>query len=159
MLDQVKRWEESELKDQSDRPPAYLTAPLKRTSGKLAPINNFADPGSTPVQLLHNQIAGLTEENNQLKEKVRLLEQKALDIIKEKQTTSKQQVPAPPVIHDDKGSEVEELTAAFKQVKLKMADELEANSKEKMVLETDLVSTKHQLLEVQHNLTLAEKVV
>ena len=41
LLDQVKCWEESELKDaQVDRPPAYLTAPLKKsTLGKLAPIN------------------------------------------------------------------------------------------------------------------------
>ena len=55
-------------------------------------------------------------------------------------------------------SEIEELTQAFKQVKTKLADELESNCQEKKELETNLVSTTHQLLEVKHNLSLAEKV-
>ena len=55
-------------------------------------------------------------------------------------------------------SEIEELTQAFKQVKTKLADELETNCQEKKELETNLVSTTHQLLEVKHNLSLTEKV-
>lgn len=44
-------------------------------------------------------------------------------------------------------------------MKTKLADELEANSQEKKELESNLVTTTHQLLEVKHNLTLAEKVI
>ena len=57
-----------------------------------------------------------------------------------------------------KASEVEELTDAFKAVKTKMATELEANVEVKEKLETDLTSTKHSLLEVKHQLNMAEKV-
>ena len=57
-----------------------------------------------------------------------------------------------------KASEVEELTEAFKAVKTQMASELEANVEIKGKLESDLTSTKHSLLEVKHQLNMAEKV-
>ena len=57
-----------------------------------------------------------------------------------------------------KETEVEELTEAFKAVKTQMASELEANVKTKGRLETDLTETKHNLLDVKHQLSLAEKV-
>ena len=57
-----------------------------------------------------------------------------------------------------KATEVEELTDAFKAVKTQMAGELEANVEVKEKLETDLTSTKHSLLEVKHQLNMAEKV-
>ena len=57
-----------------------------------------------------------------------------------------------------KETEVEELTEAFKAVKTQMASELEANVKTKGRLETDLTETKHSLLDVKHQLSLAEKV-
>ena len=86
LLDQVKRWEESELKDaQVDRPPAYLTkgpGPLAKKS--LAPIN-YSNPSVgaasvTPgninssthpgLELLNSKISDLTDENQQLREKL-----------------------------------------------------------------------------------------
>ena len=57
-----------------------------------------------------------------------------------------------------KATEVEELTEAFKAVKTQMASELEANVETKGRLETDLTETKHTLLDVKHQLSLAEKV-
>ena len=55
-------------------------------------------------------------------------------------------------------AEVLELNEAFKAVKLQMATELEMNAKTQKELEEDLTSTKHQLLEIQHNLSMTEKV-
>ena len=55
-------------------------------------------------------------------------------------------------------NEVLELSEAFKAVKIQMATELEMNAKTQKELETDLTSTKHQLLEIQHQLSMTEKV-
>ena len=57
-----------------------------------------------------------------------------------------------------KATEVEEITEAFKAVKTQMAGELEANVETKEKLETDLTTTKHTLLEIKHQLNMAEKV-
>ena len=57
-----------------------------------------------------------------------------------------------------KATEVEELTEAFKAVKTQMATELEANVDIKEKLETDLTMTKHSLLDIKHQLNMAEKV-
>ncbi len=51
-----------------------------------------------------------------------------------------------------------ELNEAFKAVKMQMASELELNAKTQKELETDLTGTKHQLLEIQHQLSMTEKV-
>jgi ribosomal protein L29 len=53
---------------------------------------------------------------------------------------------------------VVELNEAFKAVKMQMASELELNAKTQKELETDLTGTKHQLLEIQHQLSMTEKV-
>ena len=178
LLDQVKRWEESELKDaQVDRPPAYLTkgpGPLAKKS--LAPINysnpsvGAAAPGNNNsnahpgLELLNSKISDLTDENQQLREKLKQLEKTAASApaaAKEIPSPSPLPPPAPLVTADQaekSNQEIEELTQAFKQVKTKLADELESNCQEKKELETNLVSTTHQLLEVKHNLSLAEKV-
>ena len=57
-----------------------------------------------------------------------------------------------------KATEVEELTEAFKAVKTQMATELEANVDIKEKLEYDLTTTKHSLLDIKHQLNMAEKV-
>jgi hypothetical protein len=62
------------------------------------------------------------------------------------------------VFYHFRQTEVAELNEAFKAVKLQMATELELNAKTQKELETDLTTTKHQLLEIQHQLTLTEKV-
>ena len=51
-----------------------------------------------------------------------------------------------------------ELNEAFKAVKQQMASELELHAKTQKELESDLTSTKHQLLEIQHQLSMTEKV-
>ena len=50
------------------------------------------------------------------------------------------------------------MAEALKSIKTQMATEKELNVKTNKELETDLTSTKHQLLEIQHQLTLTEKV-
>ena len=43
-------------------------------------------------------------------------------------------------------------------MKFQMASAQEINEKDKKELETDLTTTKHHLLEIQHQLNMAEKV-
>ena len=92
------------------------------------------------------------------------LESQAQDVMGEKkdlQQKLKKSQEAPKVEdQEDKvdAKEVEELAKAFKDVKAQMATELELSSKNQKELESDLTNTKHNLLEIQHQLTLAEKV-
>ena len=44
-------------------------------------------------------------------------------------------------------------------MKFQMASAQEINEKNKRELETDLTSTKHHLLDIQHQLNMAEKVL
>ena len=135
LLDQVKRWEESELKDaQVDRPPAYLTkgpGPLAKKS--LAPINYSnpsvgAAPSVTPgnnnssthpgLELLNSKISDLTDENQQLKEKLKQLETAATaEPTASKEMPSPSPPPPAPIVTDQtekSNQEIEELTQAFK---------------------------------------------
>ena len=93
------------------------------------------------------------------------LETKVVDSINEKQSLQDKlkevpkQIEVPPEDTSDKvdAKEVEELAEAFKAVKHQMASELELKDKNQKELETDLTSAKHKLLEVQHQLNMAEK--
>ena len=93
------------------------------------------------------------------------LESKALEAIDEKKSMQEKlnSVPKIPQVVEDTNEkvdakEVEELAEAFKAVKHQMASELELKDKNQKDLETDLTSAKHTLLEVQHQLNMAEKV-
>lgn len=153
-MDQVKRWEDSELSNfgVEDKPLIVQK--------KLAPLNEGG-----PMQLLKAQIDQLEEENKLLRKRLKDLEETALTAINEKEAIKEKlsaAIPAvePPKDSDDKvdAKEVEELAEAFKAVKHQMATELEMNAKTQKELETDLTSTKHQLLDIQHQLNMAEKV-
>ena len=80
--------------------------------------------------------------------------------LKDKLKSQESAAPATPTPSDEKmdAKEVEEMAEAFKAVKTQMASELELNAKTQKDMEKDLSSTKHQLLDVQHQLNLAEKV-
>ena len=108
----------------------------------------------------------MNEENKMLRLRQKELETKVVDSINEKQSLQDKlkevpkQVEAPaPEDTSDKvdAKEVEELAEAFKAVKHQMASELELKDKNQKELETDLTSAKHKLLEVQHQLNMAEK--
>ena len=93
---------------------------------------------------LENTAVTAMSEKNALKDKLK----------------SQESAPATPTPSDEKmdAKEVEEMAEAFKAVKTQMASELELNAKTQKDMEKDLSSTKHQLLDVQHQLNLAEKV-
>merc|ERR1712223_2245298 len=79
LLDKVKRWENSELSNQSvDEKPSLVQK-------KLAPLNEGG-----PVQLLKVQIGQLEDENKILRDRLKELESKALTAIDEKQALSKE---------------------------------------------------------------------
>ncbi len=106
------------------------------------------------------------EENSSLRRKVKDLESKALNVLDEKKSLEEQMIKSKKADHakeatidEDKvdAKEVEELSKAFRDVKAQMATELELSSKNQKELEGDLTSTKHKLLEIQHQLNMAEK--
>ena len=116
------------------------------------------------MQLLKIQIEQANEENQMLRNRLKEVEQKAIDSITEKKVLqekleNKEKSEVKEASDDDKivAKEVEEMAQAFKEVKNQMASELELNAKTQKELETDLTSTKHNLLEIQHQLNLAEK--
>lgn len=157
LLDKVKRWEDSELSSQGveDRP--------SLVQKKLAPLNEGG-----PVQLLKAQIGQLEDENKMLRSRLKELEEKTVCTLNEKQELIKQLDSKPELQHPDNSiaadedkvdaKEIEEMAQAFKAVKTQLATELEMNAKTQKELECDLSSTKHQLLDIQHQLNLAEKV-
>ena len=107
----------------------------------------------------------MNEENKMLRNRHKELESKALEAIDEKKSMQEKlnSVPKIPQVVEDTNEkvdakEVEELAEAFKAVKHQMASELELKDKNQKDLETDLTSAKHTLLEVQHQLNMAEKV-
>jgi len=155
LLDKVKRWEDSELSTQNIENKDLIV------QKKLAPLNEGG-----PMQLLKAQIEQLNEENIKLRQRQKELETKALDAINEKRIFQEklknvpQDTPQPASEENSEkidAKEVEELSEAFKAVKHKMASELEIKDKNQKELETDLTSAKHKLLEVQHQLNMAEK--
>ena len=102
-----------------------------------------------------------------LRKRLKELEAKALEAINENQALQKEAqnrsaVSTSKVVVEDEekvdAKEVEELAEAFKAVKTQMASELELNAKTQKEMETDLSTTKHSLLEIQHQLNMAEKV-
>ena len=101
-----------------------------------------------------------------LRNRLKDLEEKAVTTLNEKQALQQKldqneasKVEIKEATEDDKvvAKEVEEMAQAFKEVKNQMATELELNAKTQKELEVDLTSTKHNLLEIQHQLSLAEK--
>jgi len=77
LLDKVKRWESSELSNQTvDDKPSLVQK-------KLAPLNEGG-----PVQLLKVQIGQLEDENKMLRDRLKELEGTALTAINEKKTLS-----------------------------------------------------------------------
>ena len=115
----------------------------------------------------------MEDENKMLRNRLKELEGTALNAINAKQELSEELQKQKEALEestkeiiannedDDENKvdakEVEEMAEAFKAVKNQMATELEMNVKTQKELEGDLTSTKHQLLEVQHQMNLAEK--
>eukprot|EP00094_Tigriopus_californicus_P012434 TCALIF_12019-PA protein Name:"Similar to Lztfl1 Leucine zipper transcription factor-like protein 1 (Rattus norvegicus)" AED:0.04 eAED:0.04 QI:0/0.8/0.66/0.83/0.8/0.66/6/99/314 len=156
LLDKVKNWEENELASQPVEKPNL--SPKKR----LAPLNQGG-----PVQLLNKQIEELDEENKVLRERLKTVEEKAKAALKEKDSLASQledaqkdtQIKPNEPVHDneDQSKEIDELTETVKLMRNQMTTEIEMKEKSAAELETNLTTTKHALLDVQHQLSMAEK--
>uniref|UniRef100_A0A8C3V5I2 Leucine zipper transcription factor-like protein 1 n=1 Tax=Catharus ustulatus TaxID=91951 RepID=A0A8C3V5I2_CATUS len=121
---------------------------------KLAPLN---EGGS---ELLNKTVAHLQEENEKLKTRLRTIETQATAALDEKSKLEKSLRDLQMIQGDQKNNanqditELENKVAALKSQFEKTLNDTTANQK---FLEEDLVTTKHDLLKVQDQLSTAEK--
>ncbi|OXB65952.1 hypothetical protein ASZ78_002700 [Callipepla squamata] len=148
LLEQVAEFEKSEFTSSNKKPSADLIKP------KLAPIN---EGGS---ELLNKAVACLQEENEKLKARLKTLETQATAALDEKSKLEKSLKDLQMIQEDQKTDinkdivELENQVAALKCQFEKTLNDSTANQK---FLEEDLVTTKHDLLKVQDQLSTAEK--
>ncbi|KYO43334.1 leucine zipper transcription factor-like protein 1 isoform X1 [Alligator mississippiensis] len=147
LLEQVAEFEKSEFKSSNKKPSAELIKP------KLAPLN---EGGS---ELLNKEIARLQEENEKLKTRLKTIEIQATSALEEKSKLEKS-LKDLQTIQDEKAnitqdiSELENTVATLKCQFEKTLNDSTANQKS---LEENLMTTKHDLLKVQDQLSIAEK--
>ncbi|XP_021243806.1 leucine zipper transcription factor-like protein 1 isoform X2 [Numida meleagris] len=148
LLEQVAEFEKSEFTSSNKKPSADLIKP------KLAPIN---EGGS---ELLNKTVACLQEENEKLKTRLKTIETQATAALDEKSRLEKSLKDLQMIQGDQKTGvnkdigELENEVAALKCQFEKTLNDSTANQK---FLEENLVTTKHDLLKVQDQLSTAEK--
>ncbi|XP_021156410.1 leucine zipper transcription factor-like protein 1 isoform X2 [Columba livia] len=143
LLEQVAEFEKSEFTASNKKPSTDLIKP------KLAPLN---EGGS---ELLNKTVACLQEENEKLRTRLKTVETQATAVLDEKSKLEKSLKDLQMIIGDQKDiTELENKVAALKCQFEKTLNDSTANQK---FLEEDLVTTKHDLLKVQDQLSLAEK--
>ncbi|XP_010009057.1 PREDICTED: leucine zipper transcription factor-like protein 1 isoform X1 [Nestor notabilis] len=155
LLEQVAEFEKSECTSSNKKPSADLIKP------KLAPLN---EGGS---ELLNKTVAYLQEENEKLKTRLKTIETQATAALDEKTKLEKLLKDLQMIQGDQKGfiksgttnanqdiTELENKVAALKCQFEKTLNDSTANQK---FLEEDLVTTKHDLLKVRDQLSIAEK--
>ncbi|XP_060756048.1 leucine zipper transcription factor-like protein 1 isoform X2 [Neoarius graeffei] len=124
---------------------------------KLAPLNEGG-----VSELLNKEISRLQEENDKLRARLRILESQAMSALDEKceaeralNDLQKIQGDQQDAMHAQKISELEDTMAAM-QVDFERT--LSTSSASQKDLQDSLVSAKHELLRVQDQLALAEKI-
>uniref|UniRef100_A0A8D0G8T0 Leucine zipper transcription factor-like protein 1 n=1 Tax=Sphenodon punctatus TaxID=8508 RepID=A0A8D0G8T0_SPHPU len=148
LLEQVSEFEKSEFTASNKKPNPELIKP------KLTPLN---EGGS---ELLNKEIARLQEENEKLKTRLKTIETQATSALDEKSKLEKALKDLQMIQGDQKLnttqdiSELEETVAALKCQFEKTLNDSTASQKS---LEENLVTTKHDLLKVQDQLSMAEK--
>uniref|UniRef100_A0A8C7E9I9 Leucine zipper transcription factor-like protein 1 n=1 Tax=Nothoprocta perdicaria TaxID=30464 RepID=A0A8C7E9I9_NOTPE len=148
LLEQVAEFEKSEFTSSSKKVEFNLIKP------KLAPLN---EGGS---ELLNKEIARLQEENEKLKNRLKTIETQATSALDEKVKLEKSLKDLQMIRGDQKAdvnqdiTELENKVAALKCQFEKTLNDSTANQKS---LEENLVTTKHDLLKVQDQLSTAEK--
>ncbi|NXW43397.1 LZTL1 protein, partial [Nyctiprogne leucopyga] len=148
LLEQVAEFEKSEFTPSNKKPSADLIKP------KLAPLN---EGGS---ELLNKTVACLQEENEKLKARLKTVETQATAALDEKSKLEKSLKDLQMIQGDQKTNtnqditELENKVAALKCQFEKTLNDSTANQK---FLEENLVTTKHDLLKVQDQLSTAEK--
>ncbi|XP_064025670.1 leucine zipper transcription factor-like protein 1 isoform X2 [Pogoniulus pusillus] len=143
LLEQVAEFEKSEFTSSNKKPSTDLTKP------KLAPLN---EGGS---ELLNKTVAHLQEENEKLKARLRTIETQATAALDEKVKLEKSLRDLQVIQGDQKDiTELEDKVAALKCQFEKTLNDATENQKS---LEDNLVTTKHDLLKVQDQLSTAQK--
>ncbi|XP_077159480.1 leucine zipper transcription factor-like protein 1 isoform X2 [Paroedura picta] len=147
LLEQVAEFEKAEFVSSNKKPNPEQVKP------KLTPLH---EGGS---DLLHKEIARLQEENEKLKTRLKTIEMQATSALDEKSKLEKA-LRDIQIVQDQKFdptqdiNELENTVAALKCQFEKTLNDSSANQKS---LEDNLVTTKHELLKVQDQLTMAEK--
>ncbi|XP_068008937.1 leucine zipper transcription factor-like protein 1 isoform X1 [Melanerpes formicivorus] len=143
LLEQVAEFEKSEFTSSNKKPNADLIKP------KLAPLN---EGGS---ELLNKTVACLQEENEKLKARLRTIETQATAALDEKVKLEKSLKDLQVIQGDQKDiTELENKVATLKSQFEKTLNDATENQK---FLEDNLVTTKHDLLKVQDQLSAAQK--
>ncbi|XP_077592205.1 leucine zipper transcription factor-like protein 1 isoform X1 [Stigmatopora nigra] len=149
LLEQIAEFEKTDFK---------VSQKLNQESNKpkLAPLNEGG-----VSELLNKEIAKLQEENEKLKAKMRTLESQAMNVLEEKSKTQKALEDLRKVEGDKQLSAqskeiscLEDTVAALKE---DYNRSLTINAASQKDLQENLVSTKHELLRVQEQLSMAEK--
>ncbi|XP_009874269.1 PREDICTED: leucine zipper transcription factor-like protein 1 [Apaloderma vittatum] len=153
LLEQVAEFEKSDFTSSNKKPSADLIKP------KLAPLN---EGGS---ELLNKTVARLQEENEKLKTRLKTIETQATAALDEKSKLQKSLKDLQVIQGDQKDflkitntnqdiTELENKVAALKCHFEKTLNDATANQE---FLEENLVTTKHDLLKVQDQLSTAQK--
>jgi len=149
LLDKVRDWEASESAPKGEK---------LLEKKKLAPLNEGG-----PAQLLNLQIQKLEAENSELKLRIKTVENQAGEMVEEKVQLRKELEDlkgAPPVTNvvlEDNSEEIKQLSDTVEAVKSALETEKELADKSQKELEDDLTKSKHRYLEIQHQLSMAEK--
>ncbi|XP_054549609.1 leucine zipper transcription factor-like protein 1 isoform X3 [Talpa occidentalis] len=152
LLDQVAEFEKAEFTSSNKKPIIEVIKP------KLAPLNE-----SGTAELLNKEILRLQEENEKLKSRLKTIEIQATSALDEKSKLEKalrdlqldQGDPKDSVQAQDL-SHLENTVAALKSEFQKTLNDKTQNQKS---LEENLATAKHDLLRVQDQLSMAEKMV
>ncbi|NXY89960.1 LZTL1 protein, partial [Alcedo cyanopectus] len=148
LLDQVAEFEKSEFTSSNKKPSSDLAKP------KLAPLN---EGGS---ELLNKTVACLQEENEKLKARLKTIETQATAALDEKSKLEKSLKELQVIQGDQKTNENQDITELENKVatlKCQLEKTLNDATENQKFMEEDLVTTKHDLLKVQDQLSTAQK--
>ncbi|XP_075441471.1 leucine zipper transcription factor-like protein 1 [Ascaphus truei] len=150
LLEKVAEFEKAEFTSSSKKASAELMKP------KLAPLN---EGGSS--ELLNKEIGRLHEENEKLKARLKTIEAQATGALDEKNKLEHALKDLQGVQGDRKAKqntqEISGLEKTVATLKSEFAKTLNERTASQKCLEDNLMSTKHDLLKVQEQLSLAEK--
>nr|XP_033786067.1 leucine zipper transcription factor-like protein 1 [Geotrypetes seraphini] len=150
LLEQVAEFEKAEFTSSNMKGNPETHKP------RLAPLN---EGGS--LELLNKEIARLLEENEKLRARLRTIESQATSALDEKSKLEKALKDVQKIQGDQKANfkaqEINELEKTVLALKTEFEKSLHDSNVNKKCLEENLVSSKHDLLRVQEQLSLAEK--
>ncbi|CAG0922868.1 unnamed protein product, partial [Notodromas monacha] len=164
LLEKIKKFEEAESAFGKE------TDALKQAAtNKPSKLNPLHDAGAS--KLMSMEIEKLASQNNDLRERIKLLEEQVSSALRTKSELNKLLNDAnaeiltlkniAPVKPDDGevrvSDELNEVKEELEHLKFSLAKGSEDDEAAKKQLESDLTSTKHRLLEIQEQLDIKEK--